>query len=107
MRIGSTFVIERKNEKMKFKNIFKNRDNMTTTKIQIDKEMDDEYDKMQRKQVVADELSVEPIDTRLSERKNKYYGYLQNLKIIKGELKERMELYKTTNQEFCWLCCLF
>jgi hypothetical protein len=70
VRIGSTFVIERKVKKMKFKNIFKNRDNMTTENTEIDKEMDDvTLDNASEEQVVADELSVEPIDTRLSERK--------------------------------------
>jgi molecular chaperone GrpE len=85
-------VIERK-EKMKFKNIFKNRDNMTTENTEIDKEMDDVTldNNASEEQVVADELSVEEIDTRPKE-KIKYYGYLQNLKIIKANFKERIEL---------------
>jgi molecular chaperone GrpE len=39
------------------------------------------------------------IDTRLKEKKINIYGYLQNLKIIKANFKERIELYKTANQE--------
>jgi molecular chaperone GrpE len=46
---------------MKFKNIFKNRDNMTTENTEIDKEMDDVTldNNASEEQVVADELSVE------------------------------------------------
>jgi molecular chaperone GrpE len=101
VRIGSTFVIERKVKK-KFKNIFKNRDNMTTENTEIDKEMDDVTldNNASEEQVVADELSVEDQLTQdLAKRKDKY-TVIWNLKIIKGETsKERIELYKTANQE--------
>jgi molecular chaperone GrpE len=56
---------------MKFKNIFKNRDNMTTENTEIDKEMDDVTldNNASEEQVVADEL-VEEIDTRPKEKIN-------------------------------------
>jgi hypothetical protein len=85
------FVIERKVKKMKFKNIFKNRDNMTTENTEIDKEMDDVTldNNASEEQVVADELSVEDQLTQdLAKEKINIYGYLQNLKIIKGELQK-------------------
>jgi molecular chaperone GrpE len=76
---------------MKFKNIFKNRDNMTTENTEIDKEMDDVTldNNASEEQVVADELSVEDQLTQdLGKKKINIYGYLQNLKIIKGELQK-------------------
>jgi molecular chaperone GrpE len=103
------FVIERKVKKMKF-NIFKNRDNMTTENTEIDKEMDDVTldNNASEEQVVADELSVEDQLTQdLAKEKINIYGYLQNLKIIKRRTsKERIELYKTANQEvFGYVAC--
>jgi molecular chaperone GrpE len=60
---------------MKFKNIFKNRDNMTTENTEIDKEMDDVTldNNASEEQVVADELSVEDQLTQdLAKEKDKY-----------------------------------
>jgi molecular chaperone GrpE len=55
---------------------------------------------MRVKKVVADELSVEDQLTQdLGKKKINIYDYLQNLKIIKTNSKERIELYKTANQE--------
>jgi hypothetical protein len=61
---------------------------MTTENTEIDKEMDDVTldNNANEEQVVADELSVEEIDTRLR-RKINIYDYLQNLKITKTEQK--------------------
>jgi molecular chaperone GrpE len=74
---------------------------MTTENTEIDKEMDDVTldNNASEEQVVADELSVEDQLTQdLAKRKDKLR--LFGLKIIKGETsKERIELYKTTNQE--------
>jgi molecular chaperone GrpE len=98
VRIGSTFVIEKR--KMKFKNILKI-DNMTTENTEIDKEMDDVTldNNASEEQVVADELSVEDQTQDLAKKKINIYGYLQNLKIKRRTSKERIELYKTANQE--------
>jgi molecular chaperone GrpE len=76
---------------MKFRIFFKNRDNMTTENTEIDKEMDDVTldNNASEEQVVADELSVEDQLTQdLAKEKINIYGYLQNLKIIKGELQK-------------------
>jgi molecular chaperone GrpE len=84
---------------------------MTTENTEIDKEMDDVTldNNASEEQVVADELSVEePIDTRLSERKDKYLRLFAEFENYKRRTsKERIELYKTANQEVLLLCCLF
>jgi molecular chaperone GrpE len=71
-----------------------------TENTEIDKEMDDVTldNNASEEQVVADELSVEDQLTQDLKKIN-IYGYLQNLKIIKANFKERIELYKTANQE--------
>jgi hypothetical protein len=62
---------------------------MTTENTEIDKEMDDvTLDNNASEEQVADELSVEDQLTQdLGKKKINIYGYLQNLKIIKGELQ--------------------
>jgi hypothetical protein len=60
-----------------------------TENTEIDKEMDDVTldNNASEEQVVADELSVEEQLTQDLKKKKIKYGYLQNLKIIKDELK--------------------
>jgi molecular chaperone GrpE len=88
---------------MKFKNIFKNRDNMTTENTEIDKEMDDVTldNNASEEQVVADELSVEDQLTQdLAKEKDKYLRLFAEFENYKRRTsKERIELYKTANQE--------
>jgi molecular chaperone GrpE len=88
---------------MKFKNIFKNRDNMTTENTEIDKEMDDVTldNNANEEQVVADELSVEEQLTQdLAKEKDKYLRLFAEFENYKRRTsKERIELYKTANQE--------
>lgn len=103
MRIGSTFAIQRKVKKMKFKNIFKNTGNMTTENTEIDKEMDDVTldNNASEEQIVADELSVEEQLTQdLAKEKDKYLRLFAEFENYKRRTsKERLELYKTANQE--------
>jgi molecular chaperone GrpE len=103
VRIGSTFAIQRKVKKMKFKNIFKNKGNMTTENTEIDKEMDDVTldNNANEEQVVADELSVEEQLTQdLAKEKDKYLRLFAEFENYKRRTsKERIELYKTANQE--------
>ncbi|WP_029596826.1 nucleotide exchange factor GrpE [Flavobacterium sp. ACAM 123] len=88
---------------MKFKNIFKNKDNMTTENTEIDKEMDDVTldNNANDEQVVADELSVEDQLTQdLAKEKDKYLRLFAEFENYKRRTsKERIELYKTANQE--------
>jgi molecular chaperone GrpE len=76
---------------MKFKNIFKNRDNMTTENTEIDKEMDDVTldNNASEEQVVADELSVEDQLTKTEEKeKDKYLRLFAEFENYKGELQK-------------------
>jgi molecular chaperone GrpE len=88
---------------MKFKNIFKNKGNMTTENTEIDKEMDDVTldNNANEEQVVADELSVEEQLTQdLAKEKDKYLRLFAEFENYKRRTsKERIELYKTANQE--------
>jgi molecular chaperone GrpE len=88
---------------MKFKNIFKNKGNMTTENTEIDKEMDDVTldNNASEEQVVADELSVEDQLTQdLAKEKDKYLRLFAEFENYKRRTsKERIELYKTANQE--------
>jgi molecular chaperone GrpE len=88
---------------MKFKNIFKNIGNMTTENTEIDKEMDDVTldNNANDEQVVADELSVEDQLTQdLAKEKDKYLRLFAEFENYKRRTsKERIELYKTANQE--------
>jgi hypothetical protein len=62
---------------------------MTTENTEIDKEMDDVTLDNNEWASCCWWVKKRPIDTRLSERKKiNIYGYLQNLKIIKGELQK-------------------
>jgi molecular chaperone GrpE len=74
---------------MKFKNIFKNRDNMTT-ETEIDKEMDDVTldNNASEEQVVADELSVEDQLTQdLAKKKDKYLRLFAEFENYKTNFK--------------------
>jgi molecular chaperone GrpE len=88
---------------MKFKDIFKNKGNMTTENTEIDKEMDDVTldNNANEEQVVADELSVEEQLTQdLAKEKDKYLRLFAEFENYKRRTsKERLELYKTANQE--------
>jgi molecular chaperone GrpE len=90
-------------KKMKFKNIFKNTGNMTTENTEIDKEMDDVTldNNANEEQIVADELSVEEQLTQdLAKEKDKYLRLFAEFENYKRRTsKERIDLYKTANQE--------
>jgi molecular chaperone GrpE len=85
-----------------FKNIFKNKGNMTTENTEIDKEMDDvTLENNTNDEVVADELSVEEQLTQdLAKEKDKYLRLFAEFENYKRRTsKERIELFKTANQE--------
>jgi molecular chaperone GrpE len=86
-----------------FKNIFKNTGNMTTENTEIDKEMDEVTldNNVNEEQVVADELSVEEqLAQDLAKEKDKYLRLFAEFENYKRRTsKERIELYKTANQE--------
>ncbi|WP_040473787.1 nucleotide exchange factor GrpE [Flavobacterium frigoris] len=87
---------------MMFKNIFKNKGNMTTENTEIDKEMDDvTLENNANEEVVADELSVEEQLTQdLAKEKDKYLRLFAEFENYKRRTsKERLELFKTANQE--------
>jgi molecular chaperone GrpE len=87
---------------MKFKNIFKNKGNMTTENTEIDKEMDDvTLENNANEDVVADELSVEEqLSQDLAKEKDKYLRLFAEFENYKRRTsKERIELFKTANQE--------
>jgi len=87
---------------MKFKNIFKNKGNMTTENTEIDKEMDDvTLENNSTEEVVADELSVEEqLSEDLAKEKDKYLRLFAEFENYKRRTsKERIELFKTANQE--------
>ncbi|MGK0295731.1 MAG: molecular chaperone GrpE [Ulvibacter sp.] len=87
---------------MKFKNIFKNKGNMTTENTEIDKEMDDvTLENNSTEEIVADELSVEEqLSEDLAKEKDKYLRLFAEFENYKRRTsKERIELFKTANQE--------
>jgi molecular chaperone GrpE len=87
---------------MKLKNIFKNKANMTTENIGIDKEMDDvTLENNSIEEIVADELSVEEqLSEDLAKEKDKYLRLFAEFENYKRRTsKERIELFKTANQE--------
>lgn len=87
---------------MKLKNIFKNKANMTTENIGIDKEMDDvTLENNSSEEIVADELSVEEqLSEDLAKEKDKYLRLFAEFENYKRRTsKERIELFKTANQE--------
>ena len=89
---------------MKFKNIFKNTSNMTTENTEIDKELHEvtlENNANGEQIVVEDELSVEEQLTQdLAKEKDKYLRLFAEFENYKRRTsKERIELFKTANQE--------
>ena len=91
--------------KMNFKNIFKNKGNMSNENTEIDKEMDDvtldNTANSTEEQVVTEELSVEEqLTIDLANEKDKYlrlFAEFENYK--RRTTKERIELFKTASQE--------
>ncbi|RKS95517.1 molecular chaperone GrpE [Flavobacterium limicola] len=89
---------------MKFKNIFKNTSNMTTENTEIDQELHEvtlENNANGEQIVVEDELSVEEQLTQdLAKEKDKYLRLFAEFENYKRRTsKERIELFKTANQE--------
>ncbi len=88
---------------MKFKNIFKNISNMTTENTEIDQEIDEVTleQNANGEQLIIEELSVEEQLTQdLAKEKDKYlrlFAEFENYK--RRTTKERIELFKTANQE--------
>jgi molecular chaperone GrpE len=89
---------------MKFKNIFKNKSTMTTENTEIDQEIDDatlEKNANGEQIIIDEELSVEEQLTQdLAKEKDKFlrlFAEFENYK--RRTTKERIELFKTANQE--------
>ena len=88
---------------MKFKNIFKNTSNMTTENTEIDQEIDDVTleNNANGEQIIIEELSVEEQLTQdLAKEKDKYLRLFAEFENYKRRTsKERIDLFKTANQE--------
>ena len=88
---------------MKFKNFFKNTGNMTTENTEIDQELDDVTleNNANGEQLIIEELSVEEQLTQdLAKEKDKYIRLFAEFENYKRRTsKERIELFKTANQE--------
>ncbi|MDN3674266.1 nucleotide exchange factor GrpE [Flavobacterium branchiarum] len=88
---------------MKFKNIFKNKSNMTTENTEIDQEIDDVTleNNANGEQIIIEELSVEEqLAQDLAKEKDKFlrlFAEFENYK--KRTSKERIDLFKTANQD--------
>jgi molecular chaperone GrpE len=90
---------------MKFKNIFKNTSNMTAENTEIDQNKEDvtmeNNANLNEEQVVAEELTVEEqLAKDLAQEKDKFlrlFAEFENYK--RRTTKERIELFKTANQE--------
>ncbi|WP_338840448.1 nucleotide exchange factor GrpE [Flavobacterium ginsenosidimutans] len=88
---------------MKFKNIFKNKSNMTTENTEFDQELDDVTleNNANGEQLIVEELSVEEqLAKDLAHEKDKFlrlFAEFENYK--KRTSKERLEFFKTANQE--------
>jgi molecular chaperone GrpE len=88
---------------MKFKNIFKNKSNMTTENTEFDQELDDATIETNAngEQLIVEELSVEEqLAQDLAKEKDKFlrlFAEFENYK--KRTSKERIDLFKTANQE--------
>lgn len=93
----------KKKNKMKFKNVFKNTSTMTTENTEIDQELDEATleNNANGEQMIIEELSVEDQLTQdLAKEKDKYlrlFAEFENYK--RRTTKERIELFKTANQE--------
>jgi molecular chaperone GrpE len=88
---------------MNFKNIFKNTSSMNTENTEIDQEVGDTIleNNANEDQTIVEELSVEEQLTQdLAKEKDKYlrlFAEFENYK--RRTVKERIELFKTANQE--------
>ena len=88
---------------MKFKNIFKNKSDMTTENTEFDQELDDATleNNANGEQLIVEELSVEEqLAQDLAKEKDKFlrlFAEFENYK--KRTSKERIELFKTANQD--------
>ena len=86
-----------------FKNFFKNKSNMTTENTEFDQEIDDVTleNNANGEQIIIEELSVEEQLTQdLAKEKDKFlrlFAEFENYK--RRTTKERIELFKTANQE--------
>jgi molecular chaperone GrpE len=86
-----------------FKNIFKNKSNMTTENTEFDQEIDDVTleNNANGEQIIIEELSVEEqLAQDLAKEKDKFlrlFAEFENYK--RRTTKERIELFKTANQE--------
>jgi molecular chaperone GrpE len=89
--------------KTMFKNIFKNKSNMTTENTEFDQEIDDVTleNNANGEQLIIEELSVEEQLTQdLAKEKDKFlrlFAEFENYK--RRTTKERIDLFKTANQE--------
>ncbi|TDE29871.1 MULTISPECIES: nucleotide exchange factor GrpE [Flavobacterium] len=88
---------------MKFKNIFKNTSTMTTENTEIDQEIDEATleNNANGEQLIIEELGVEEQLTQdLAKEKDKYLRLFAEFENYKRRTsKERIELFKTANQE--------
>ncbi len=97
------FCFPKERFKMKFKNIFKNTSTMTTENTEIDQEIDDVTleNNANGEQIIIEELSLEEQLTHdLAKEKDKFlrlFAEFENYK--RRTTKERIELFKTANQE--------
>jgi molecular chaperone GrpE len=88
---------------MKFKNIFKNKTSMSTENTEFDQELDDVTleNNANGEQLIVEELSVEEQLTQdLAKEKDKFlrlFAEFENYK--KRTSKERIDLFKTANQD--------
>ncbi|MBC5864449.1 nucleotide exchange factor GrpE [Flavobacterium sp. F-328] len=88
---------------MNFKNIFKNKNTMTTENTEIDQELEGTTveNTTSEEQTVVEELSVEEqLSQDLAKEKDKYlrlFAEFENYK--RRTAKERIDLFKTANQE--------
>jgi molecular chaperone GrpE len=86
-----------------FKNIFKNKDKMTTENTEMEQELDETTleNNANGEQLIVEELSVEEQLTQdLAKERDKHlrlFAEFENYK--KRTLKERIDLFKTANQE--------
>jgi molecular chaperone GrpE len=96
---------------MKFKNIFKNTNTMTTENTEIDQELDDATleNNANGEQMIVEELSVEEQLTQdLAKEKDKYLRLFAEFENYKRRTsKERIELFKTAIKKFCLQCFLY
>jgi molecular chaperone GrpE len=89
--------------KTMFKNFFKNKSNMTTENTEFDQEIDDVTleNNANGEQLIVEELSVEEqLAQDLAKEKDKFlrlFAEFENYK--RRTTKERIELFKTANQE--------